>query len=347
MERKEFLKLLETGKVPSVLIFEGEETNLMQSALSDLRAALLPPGLEELNESRLENPETDELIAAAETVPFMADRRLVTVRDYPGLVGRGETDDRLIEYLPRVPKETVLLFLCVQSPNKKKKLYTSVGKLGGVVTFSRMNGAELTTFVTNAFKELGRECDERTADFLIFTCGRDTSALLAEISKISARRRDGSPVSPDDVRDLAVPTSESTVFQITDALIAGQDARVFQLVRDQLLRGESEIKILALILRQFRIMQHIRIQLYEKKPDRDVRAMLNTVFHIPPFIAPQYIRQANSWTNRQIKSAVQLCTDTDYAVKSGRMNQEGSLEAVLLKLLLLKKNEIQELQSVF
>ncbi len=341
MERKEFLKLLSQRKVPSVLLFEGEETHLMQSALSELRAALLPPGLEDLNESRLEDPETDALIAAAETVPLMADRRLVTVRDYPALVGKSETDDRLIAYLKSVPKETVLLFFCVQPPNKKKKLYTTVQKMGGVVTFERMNGAELTTFVTSAFKERGRECDERTADFLIFTSGRDTSALLSEIDKISARRTDGSPVSPDDVRDLAVPTSESTVFQITDALIGGQDARVFQLLRDQMTRGESEIKILALILRQFRIMQHIRIQLYEKKSSRDVQNMLNSVFHIPPFIAPQYVRQANSWSNRQIKAAVQLCTDTDYAVKSGRLNQEGSLEAVLLKLLLLRKNEIQ------
>ncbi len=341
MERKEFLKLLEQKKIPSVLLFEGEEANLMQSALSDLRGVLLPTGLEELNESRLESPETDELIAAAETVPLMADRRLVTVRDYPSLTGRAETDDKLISYLPRVPKETVLLFLCVQNPNKKKKLYTSIQKMGGIVTFSRMNGAELTTFVTSAFKERGRECDERTADFLIFTCGRDTATLLAEIDKIAARRTDGSPISPDDVRDLAVPTSESTVFQITDALISGQDARVFQLVREQMMRGENEIRILSLILRQFRIMQHIRIQLYEKKPDREVRSMLSSVFHIPPSIAPQYIRQAGSWTNRQIKSAVQLCIGTDYAVKSGRMNQEGSLEAVLLKLLLLRKNEIQ------
>ncbi len=341
MERKEFLKLLEQKKIPSVLLFEGEEINLMQSALAELRGALLPPGLEDLNESRLEAPETDELIAAAETVPLMADRRLVTVRDYPSLTGRAETDDRLISYLPGVPKETVLLFLCVQSPNKKKKLYTTIQKMGGVVTFSRMNGLELTTYVTSAFRERGRECDERTADFLIFTCGRDTATLLSEIDKIAARRTDGSSISPDDVRDLAVPTSESTVFQITDALISGQEARVFQLLREQMMRGENEIRILSLILRQFRIMQHIRVQLYEKKPDREVRNMLSSVFHIPPSIAPQYIRQAGSWTNRQIKSAVQLCIDTDYAVKSGRINQEGSLDAVLLKLLLLRKNEIQ------
>ena len=32
--------------------------------------------MEEMNEIVLEDPETDQLIAAAETLPFMADRRL-------------------------------------------------------------------------------------------------------------------------------------------------------------------------------------------------------------------------------------------------------------------------------
>ncbi len=341
MERTEFMKLLSEGRIPSVLLFEGEEAHLMQSALEELRRVLLPPGLEELNESRLENPEPDALIAAAETVPMMADRRLVVIRDYPSLVGRAETEDKVISYLPRVPKETVLLFLCVQNPNKKKKLYTTIAKMGGVVTFSRMAGSELTTFVTRAFRDLGRECDERTAEFLIFTCGQDTSTLLAEIGKIAARRTDGSPVHPEDIRELAVPTSESTVFQITEAVIAGQDARAFALVREALRRGETQVMILALLLRQFRIMQHIRIGRYEKKPEREIQSMLTQVFHIPPSMTSQYIRQAASWTNRQIKMAVHLCIDTDYAVKSGQLNQEGSLESVLLKLLLLRKNELE------
>ena len=45
------------------------------------------------------------------------------------------------------------------------------------------------------------------------------------------------------------------------------------------------------------------------------------------------------YTNAQIKRAVKICFDTEYAVKSGRLNQEGSLEAVMLKLLALRTPE--------
>ena len=93
MDRKDFDRLLSQGKIPSVLLFEGEEEHMKQSALDALQKKLLPEGLEELNRTLLDAPETDQIIAAAETLPFMADRRLVVVRNHPALIGRAEADD--------------------------------------------------------------------------------------------------------------------------------------------------------------------------------------------------------------------------------------------------------------
>ena len=95
MDRKDFEKALAGGSLPSVLLFEGEEEQMKQDALSSLRKTLLPAGMEEMNEMVLDDPETDQLIAAAETLPFLADRRLIIVRDHPAVTGRGEADDRL------------------------------------------------------------------------------------------------------------------------------------------------------------------------------------------------------------------------------------------------------------
>ena len=83
---------------------------LKQEALSGLRRMVLPAGMEALNETVLEDPDTDRLIADAETQPFMADRRLVVVRDFPPLTGRAEADDKLLSWLPSVPDTTILLF---------------------------------------------------------------------------------------------------------------------------------------------------------------------------------------------------------------------------------------------
>ena len=332
MDRKDFERLLSQGSLPSVLLFEGEEEHLKQTALDALCAKYLPEGLEDLNRTVLDAPETDLIISSAETLPFMADRRLVIVRNHPALIGRAEADDRLADYLPSVPSSTLLLFFCTQKPDARKKLYTVIKKLNGIVVFSPLRDRELTAFVTDAFRDLGKECDDRTADFLIFTCGNDTGLLLTEIAKVASHAGNAPAIHPDSVRAVATPSTECTVFQMVDAVVSGQSSRAFLLMRNQLLAGADRMYMLSMLLRQFRLLQHIKIMQFEKKNTAEIRSALG----VPPFAADQYVRQAAGWSNGQVKSAVNICFETEYAVKSGRLNQEGALEAVMLKLLNLR-----------
>ena len=333
MDRKNFEKALAGGSLPSVLLFEGEEEQMKQDALSALRKTLLPAGMEEMNEMILDDPETDQVIAAAETLPFLADRRLVILRDHPAITGRGEADDRLISYLPSVPSSAVLLFYCTGKPDARKKLYTAVKKLGGIVTFARLSGSELTRFVTDAFHEAGKECDARTADYLIFTVGSDASLLLSEVAKIASYAGDRPSVTAEDVSALATPSTECTVFQLVDAVVTGQKKRALILMKNQLLNGTEPAAMLAMLLRQYRFLQHIKIMQYEKQSREFIRSALG----VPPFALDQYIRQASAYTGGQVKRAVRLCFDTEYGFKSGRLQVDSALEALIIKLLNLRE----------
>ena len=333
MDRKDFYNRLSRGALPSVLLFEGEEDYLKQTALNDLCRAMLSPGMEDLDLARMEDPETDALIAAAETIPFMSVRRVVIVRDYAPLVGKQEPGDRLLKYLPTVPSTAVLVFFCTKKPDARKKLYTTIKKLDGIVNFSKLKNQELTHFVTEAFRAEGKECSDRTADALIFRCGSDTSRLLTEVAKIASHNVSSPSVDPAEIEALTSPSAESTVFQMVDALVSGQETKAFSLMRQQLRQGENRIMMLALFLRQFRLMQHIKIMQYEKRSPQEIKSALG----VPPFAADQYIRQAAAWKNGQVKQAVHICLDMEYAVKSGRVNSEGSLETVMIKLAALRQ----------
>ena len=332
MDRKDFDRLLAQGAVPSVLLFEGDEEHMKQAALESLQKKLLPEGMEELNRTLLDAPDTDQIIAAAETLPFMAERRLIIVRNHPALTGRSEADERLVEYLSSVPSFSVLLFYCTQKPDGRKKLYSAVKKLNGIVVFSPLRDRELTAFVTSAFRELGKECDERTADFLIFTCGSDTGLLLTEIAKVASHAGDAPSIHPDSVRAVATPSAECTVFQMVDAVVSGQSSRAFLLMRSQLLAGADRMYMLSMLLRQFRLLQHVKIMQYEKRSSAEIRSALG----VPAFAVDQYLRQAAGWSNGQVKKAVNICFDTEYGIKSGSLSQNGALEAVMLKILSLR-----------
>lgn len=333
MDRKELMQAIKEGRVQGAYLFEGVEENIKASALTALRKALLPEGLEELNETLLDNPTTDAIIAAAETLPFMADKRLVTVREHPALSGRAEADDSLCDYVKQVPDSCVLVFLCRGKADARKKLYKAVQKAGQVVSFNPLTEAELNGWIRKTFQGLGKSCSPDTASLLSFTVGTDTALLRREIEKIAALAGDSGEVTDRHVRAVATRSLECTVFEMVDAVVAGQEGKAFGLLRDMLLTGADRLGILAMLLRQYRLIQHVKIMQYEKRSPQQIKQGLG----IAPFAADRCIRQAAAYSGGEVRQAVEICLDTEYRVKSGQMNQEGALEAAMLRIFALRR----------
>ncbi len=332
MNYKDFMQSLKQGMVYGAYMFEGVEENIKSSTLKAVRKALLPEGLEELNESVLDDPATDTIIAASETLPFMADRRLVLVRDLAALSGRSETDDRLCDYIAHVPTSTALIFFVRGKADGRKKLYNAIRKSGHVVSFERLADDELNRWIVQAFAELQKQCSPATASLLAFTVGNDTGLLRTEIEKLASHAGDSPQVTDEDVRALATRSTECTVFEMVDAVVAGEQGKAFRLMQDMLIMGQERLGILAMLLRQFRLLQHVKIMQYEKKSAQEIQQNLG----VPRFAADRYVRQARGYTGGQVRRAVDICLQTEFAVKSGKLNQDGALESAMLKLFALK-----------
>ena len=334
MDRKEFSQLVKAGNVQGAYLFEGVEENIKAATLQSLRKALLPEGMEELNESVMDAPATDAIIAACETLPFLADKRLVIVREHPALMGRADADDRLISYIPNVPESAVLVFLCRGKADARKKFYGAIKKAGGIVSFAPLTDAELNAWIVKTFAGLGKSVTPQTASVLAFTVGSDTALLRREIEKLAALAGDRDTVTEEDVHAVATRSVECTVFEMVDAVVAGQQGKAFGLLRDMLTTGSDRLGILAMLLRQFRLMQHIKIMQFEKLAAGEIKQRLG----IAPFAAERCMRQASGYTGGQVKKAVQICLNAEYKVKSGGWNQEGALESAMLEIFTLKMN---------
>ncbi len=334
MDRKEFTQLIKSGKAQGAYLFEGVEENIKTATLNALRKAILPEGLEELNETLLDAPATDAIIAACETLPFMADKRLVIVKEHPSLTGRSDADERLVAYIPQVPDSAVLVFLARGKADARKKLYTAIKKAGGIVTFAPLTDAELNAWIIKTFAALGKSVTPQTASLLSFTVGTDTALLRTEIEKLAALTGDEGAVTENDVHAIATRSMECTVFEMVDAVVAGQQGKAFGLLRDMLTTGSDRLGILAMLLRQFRLMQHIKIMQYEKVPAAEIKTRLG----VAPFAAERCIRQAAGYSGGAVRQAVDICLQTEYKVKSGQMNQEGSLESAMLQIFALQRH---------
>jgi len=95
-------------------------------------------------------------------------------------------------------------------------------------------------------------------------------------------------VTAEDIDAVCTRSTECTVFQMVDAQVAGNTQLAFSLLRDMVRSGEDRIGILAMLLRQYRILYHMRCLLDERTPPNAQGQLLG----IPPFSVGRTQQQA-------------------------------------------------------
>jgi len=83
LKAEEALREFERGQFRPVYLLYGEESFLFDEIVGSARRKLAPPGLEDFNLNRFDGAVADgrDIAAAAQTLPFMAERRLVLVTE--------------------------------------------------------------------------------------------------------------------------------------------------------------------------------------------------------------------------------------------------------------------------
>ena len=142
MNHTEFFAALKQGNIGGCYLFEGEEEYTKRSALKALREKVAGGDFAAMNDSRLIDPAPDALIAAAETLPFMSDRRFIEVRDSAMLTaGKAKDYDEdtavkeLDGYLGQMPDTAVIVFFVHGKADGRKKLYQVLNKKANIVVF--------------------------------------------------------------------------------------------------------------------------------------------------------------------------------------------------------------------
>lgn len=328
-----FFEEMKADRVQSLYLFTGPEAYVKRSAIERLRQKLLPAGLEALNETVLEDATAQAIIEACETLPVMADRRLVVVRDYPVLLpgkakGEAEESERLAAWLPTAPQTCCLVFFMRDAFDGRKKLAAQLNKLGAQVSFDALTDPQLDKWLDSQARALGGAIEPAAARQLAFLAGRDLTRLSGELDKLCAYAGPGRPVTRPMVDDLVPPSLEATVFQMIDSLMDGQTARAFTLVKTMLRAGENRVGILYMLTRQMRLLTHLKLLKAQglALPQIEKKLSLNH------YAAARMERQAARFTQDQLESAYRACVEADYAIKSGQARDEAALDRLLLEL---------------
>ena len=311
-EIKELKKQWKNHEFAKCYLFYGTETYLLKDYENTLTKALLPPGAETMNYDIFEEKRATAaaIMDAAETLPFLNDRRLVTVRNsgFFQKGGRKDEADHLREFLSDLPDNVCLLFV-EEKAEKSNGLYKSVVKYGQTVEFKRPTEKELSVWVRKTCRENGIAVSDSVTALFLQTVDQDMENIERELQKLIAYKGSQGDVQP--VRAVAEKKAE----------------KALQIYHDLILLKESPYMVLSLISRQFRMILQSMLLSQTGMTNSAIAARLE----LRDFAVKGYLQQSRRFSPEGWKRALKDCLETDLAIKSGKMGEEAAVELLILR----------------
>ena len=249
------------------ILFGGDELSVSEAA-SLMKELVGTQELWDVNITTFAGPEVTfgELAATCDTVPFLAERRLVLVT---GLLGMFELQPRrrsagggsrrslgeweaLTAYLPNVPDTTELVFVDGQL-SRSNPLMAAIGPLAKVQTFPLPTGVGLVRWIQDRAAVHDALIDSPAARALAENVGPNTWAIDSELQKLSLFRY-GESIRKQDVDEMVADVREASIFAAVDAVIEGRPGQAIRLVGRLMDSGRTLPSLLAMLARQVRLL---------------------------------------------------------------------------------------------
>ncbi|MCS6914849.1 MAG: DNA polymerase III subunit delta [Myxococcales bacterium] len=315
---------LRAGAPPLIYLY-GSEQYLVARAAQRLQEAVLEPATRAFNYDVFDAREAQpvQVLAAARTLPMMARRRLVVLREADAL-----DPDRLAaytDYALRPAPETCLCFVA-EKADLRLKFFSVLRRHGLLLRFDPLSERQLPGFVRAEAQRLHLRLEAGVAERIAQEVGGDLGQLVDALERLAAYVAEDAPVRMADVEEVVATTRQHTVFELVDALGAGNRAAALRLLAGALQAREPALRLLALIARHVRQLWIAR-ELSSRGPTEVAQAL-----GVPPFVASKLLEQGRRLTPAQVGAMHDAIFETDRMLKLSRLEDERHMEHLVLRL---------------
>ena len=314
---------IKQGKFRQVYLLYGEERYLRRQYREKLRKALCEDN-DTMNTHFYAGKDISvgEVIDLAETLPFFGDRRIIFVTD-SGLFKSG--GEKMAEYLSS-PNETTFFVFTENDVDKRSKLYKAVQSKGYVCEFTVQDDKTLNRWIAGILAREGMRITEATAQLILSKTGTDMENIQMELEKLICYCMGRDVATSDDVEAICTTRIGNHIFDMINAIAAGQQKQALDLYYDLLALKEPPMRILFLLARQCNML----LQTKELKSRGFDNRTIGSKIGVAPFIAGKYVSQAARFKSSALRNAVVKCVEAEEAVKTGKINDIMSVEILIL-----------------
>ena len=323
MQYRDFSKKIASGDIGGAYVMLGDEEFICKSLLDALKRSI-EMDFADMNYTTLENPSAQEIVEACEMLPFFAETRIVQVMrsKYFGATKDDKELLSLLEYIPKIPRSTCLIF-AGQKIDKRKAGYKELIKVLASIDCSVSNDNERIGIVCSMTRKKGGEIERAAAQQLIESVGKDLFALSHEIDKLLSIT---TTITTQDIKKYVTPSVESDVFRMMDAFETKRMEQGYDILEKMLIGGRRAPEIIGAIAHRFRTIAQVK-EMGEKGQAKNVGKVLGSSYAIKKADAAK-----NRYTMKELTFYLQTLLLVDHGVKTGKVKENDGLVQLIAKI---------------
>lgn len=299
--------LIQTDPLEPVYVLSSSQPLLVERAQAAIRDAAVPPALRGFNVDAFDGKGVTaaRVLAAARTVPMMAARRLVLIRDLSAMAAAELAG--LVPYLDD-PSPTTVLVGVTGKLDKRLKFFSAAAKARFVHELEAPR--DLAGWLRAEAAERGLKVAATACGRLADTVGPDLARLSLSLDQLSLFAGDRA-VTADDVDELIAETRERSVFELTDAIGEGNAVRARAAVAALCGQRDSAVGVVVMLARHMRQLALCHAAAADRLPKQEMGRALG----VPPFVVDKLLRQARRYGAGATATALVRLAEADAALK--------------------------------
>ncbi len=304
-----------------------------------------------------------EWTASAASVPFFGEKRIVLVRNVlrvnPADVWEEKTKSKEHPFAKEVATlpETALLILVADDEagdeEKQGRMQTTLKRWaelvstgGGLVADSKTNPQDIVAQLRKIAKEHGKHMTPSTATLLSEMTGGRLTLALSELEKVIYYTGKAESIQDSDVRAVVAPEQDYNVYQLVDAIVAGDSGTALKQLRtlssrNDKIESQAFSRIFPTVARQFRVIWQARLCIDADCKVSDPTAAVLNMFPSKPRINEERewgqqraLRAARRLSLGQIRQVFNELADADAKIKglSPSYSTNETVEEMVLRM---------------
>lgn len=263
------------------------------------------------------------VIDQAETMPFFADRRVIILENLDLLKDEAE---KLADYISGQSETTVIIMVC-ESIDKRSKVYKAFEKNGRAIEFTEQTPETLTRWILGRMKKENKQIQNSAMEAFLARVGTDMSVINIEMEKLCSYTYGRNEITVKDIEEIVTVSTSAKVFDMIKAMANRKQKIALDMYHDLLAHKESPFGILALIVMQFNKMLTVKEMLDD---GLDVKRIAQRMNLWDKYVR-EYKAQADKYTFKQLRAALDACGQADEDAKLGRLTPELAVELLIIE----------------